>query len=312
MIQCANMGYGVLWDEPQTHEKPHRQLIEAELHQRAWLLQGVNLLTILPFMVVWLVSLLSYACHPRSRHWSLGGALATFLVLIGLDSAVTWTFTGKINTELWTRLAIVSHLGLAAGCRVSKTSMAKRVVTPRSNEEELSSSSEEPDTSLESSSNTAAKDEESKLPEEANSEAKDSQKQLSPTIHVPTAWHAASMIWMAAVLVSLIINHDLPLLSSMKHPQSGSDKLDFAVDAIFSIGSLGIYAYLAYDYPKRTTHLPREAAVGLLFALSSFATLRMTSSIDTWQSWTIDGLLAFLGFNIGLFAGNRSHLGTSL
>ncbi|GAB1732951.1 hypothetical protein NU195Hw_g205t1 [Hortaea werneckii] len=311
MIQCANMGYGVLWDEPQTHEKPHRQLIEAELHQRGWLLQGVNLLTILPFMVVWLVSLLSYACHPRSRHWSLGGALATFLVLIGLDSAVTWTFTGKINTEFWKKSAIVSQLGLAAGCRLSKTSMAKRLVPPRSNQEE-SFPSEEPNTSLESINNNATNDEESKLPEEAKTEAKASQNGSSPTFHVPTAWHAAFMIWMAAVLVSLVVTHDLPLLSSMDRPHSGSDKFDFAVDAIFSIGSLGIYVYVAYDYPKRTTHLLREVAVGLLFAISSFATLRMTSSIDTWQSWTIDGLLAFLGFNFGLFAGYRSRLGTSL
>ncbi|KAI7569750.1 hypothetical protein KC317_g3056 [Hortaea werneckii] len=311
MIQCASMGYGVLWDEPQTHEKPHRQLIEAELHERAWLLQGVNLLTILPFMVVWLVSLLSYACHPRSRHWSLGGALATFLVLIGLDSALMWTFTRKINTEFWKKSAIVSQLGLAAGCRLSKTSVGKRLVPPRSQEEEPSSA-EDPITSLEASNTDVAKDEEAKLPEEAKTEAKASEKKSSPTSHVPTAWHAAFMIWIAAVLVTLIVNHDLPLLSSMQHPRSGSDKFDFAVDAIFSIGSLGIYTYVAYDYPKRTTHLPREVAVGLLFAISSFATLRMTSAIDTWQSWTIDGLLAFLGFNFGLFAGYRSRLGPSL
>ncbi|KAI6872425.1 hypothetical protein KC338_g2135 [Hortaea werneckii] len=311
MIQCANMGNGVLWDEPQTHEKPHRQLIKAELHERAWLLQGVNLLTILPFMVVWLVSLLSYACHPRSRHWSLGGALATYLVLIGLDSAVTWTFTGEINTGLWKNLAIVSHLGLAAGCRLSKTSMAKRLVPPHSHEEE-SFPSGEPRTSLEFSKNNAANDEESKLVEEAKTEAKASEKELPPTFHLPTAWHAAFMIWIAAVLVTLIVNHDLPLLSSMQHPRSGSDKFDFAVDAIFSIGSLGIYTYVAYDYPKRTTHLPREVAVGMLFAVSSLATLRMTSSIDTWQSRTIDGLLAFLGFNFGIFAGYRSRLGSSL
>ncbi|KAI7385419.1 hypothetical protein KC336_g17972 [Hortaea werneckii] len=312
MIQCANMGNGVLWNDPKTPEKPHRHLIEAELQQRRWLLQSVKLLTIFPFMVFWVIGVLSYTRSPRSRLWSLGGALATFLVLIGLDSVLMRALTGEVPTGFWKELAIWSHLGLAVGCRVSKTSLAKRLVPPRSNEEEPSSSSEEPDTSLESSSNTAAKDEESKLPEEANSEAKDSQKQLSPTIHVPTAWHAASMIWMAAVLVSLIINHDLPLLSSMKRPRSGFDKFDFAIDAIFSIGSLGIYAYLAYDYPKRTTHLPREAGVGMLFAISSFATLRMTSSIDTWQSWTIDGLLAFLAFNFGLFAGNRSHLDVSL
>ncbi|KAI7279596.1 hypothetical protein KC345_g5273 [Hortaea werneckii] len=311
MIQCANMGYGVLWDEPKTHEKPHRQLIEAELQQRAWLLQGVNLLIILPFMVVWLVSLLSYACHPRSRRWSLGGALATFLVLIGLDSALTWTFTGEINTELWKKSAIVSQLGLAAGCRLSKTPMAKRLVPPRSNEE-ASFPSEEPNTLLELSNNCAANDEESKLPEEAKTDAKASEKKSPPTFHLPTAWHAAFMIWIAAVLVTLIVNNDLPLLSSTQRPRSSSEKFDFAVDAIFSIGSLGIYTYVAYDYPKRTTHLPREVAVGMLFAVSSFATLRMTSAIDTWQSWTIDGLLAFLVFNFGIFAGYRSRVGVPL
>ncbi|KAI7280662.1 hypothetical protein KC343_g1483 [Hortaea werneckii] len=312
MIQCANMGNGVLWNDPKTPENPHRHLIEAELQRRGWLLQGVKLLTILPFMVFWLVGVLSYARSSRSRLWSLGGALATFLVLIGLDSALMWALTGEIHTGFWKELAIWSHLGLGAGCRLSKTSMAKRLVPPRSQEEEPSSS-EDPITSLEASNTDVAKDEEARLPEEAKTEAKALKKESPPTFHLPTAWHAASMIWMAAVLVSLVVTHDLPLLSStINCPLSGSNKFDFAVDAIFSIGSLGIYAYLAYDYPKRTTHLLREGAVGLLFAISSFATLRMTSSIDTWQSWTIDGLLAFLGFNFGLFAGYRSRLGPSL
>ncbi|KAI6911023.1 hypothetical protein KC318_g6877 [Hortaea werneckii] len=305
------MGKGVLWNDPNTSENPHRHLIEAELHQRGWPLQGVRLLTILPFMVFWLIGVLSYARSRRSRLWSLGGALATFLALIGLDSAVTWMFTGEIYTGLWKELAIWSHLGLAAGCRLSKTSMAKRLVPPRANEEE-SSPSEELTTPPGTSNNNASKDEESKLPEEAKSEAKASQKESPPTKHLPPAWHAALMIWIAAVLVSLVVNHDLPLLSSMERPRSGSDKFDCVVNGIFSTVLLVLYAYIAYDYPKRTTHLPREVAVGILFAISSFATLRMTSSIDTWQSWTIDGLLAFLGFNFGIFAGYRSRVANSL
>lgn len=311
IIQCANMGKGVLWNDPYASENTHRYLIEAELHQRRWLLQGVRLLTILPFMVFWLIGVLSYSRSPRSRLWSLGGALATFLALIGLESALMWTFTGEMHTEMWSEYAIWSHLGLAVGCRLSKTSMAKRLVHPRFNEEE-SASPEEPSTAQETGNNTAAKDEESKLPEEAKSEAKASQKESSPTTHVPPAWHAALMIWIAAALVSLVVNHDLPILSSMGRPRSGFDKFGSIVTGIFSSGLLVLYAYLAYDYPKRTTHLPREVAVGMLFAISSFATLRMTSSIETWQSWTIDGLLAFLGFNFGIFAGYRSRVANSL
>ncbi|GAB1742248.1 hypothetical protein NU219Hw_g7804t1 [Hortaea werneckii] len=311
MIQCANMGKGVLWNDSNASESPHRHLIEAELHQREWLLQGVRLLTILPFMAFWLIGVLSYARSPRSRLWSLGGALATFLALIGLELAVTWIFTGEIYTGLWKELAIWSHLGLAAGCRLSKTSMAKRLVPPRSNEEETCPS-EELTTPPGPSNNNAPKDEESKFPEEAKSEAKASQKESSPTVHIPPAWHAALMIWIAAVLVCLVVNQDLPFLSYMARPRSGSDKFDCVVNGIFTIGLLVLYIYLAYDYPKRTTHLPREAAVAMLFAISSFATLRMTSSIDTWQSWTIDGLLAFLGFNFGIFTGYRSRVASSL
>lgn len=304
------MGKGVLWNDPNASENPHRHLIEAELHQRAWLLQGVRLLTILPFMVFWLIGVLSYARSPRSRLWSLGGALATFLALIGLESAVTWIFTGEIHTGLWKELAIWSHLGLAAGCRLSKTSMAKRLVPLRSNEEE--SSSPEESTTSQETSNAAAKDEESKLPDEAKSEAKASHKESSPTVHLPPAWHAALMIWIAAILVSGAINQNLPLISATGRPRSGSDTFDFVVNGIFSTTLLVLYTYLAYDYPKRTTHLLREVAVGMLFAISSFTTLRMTSSIDTWQSWTIDGLLAFLGFNFGIFAGYRSRVAISL
>ncbi|KAI6826343.1 hypothetical protein KC340_g11726 [Hortaea werneckii] len=305
------MGKGVLWNDPNTPENPHRHLIEAELHQRAWLLQSVKLLTIAPFMVFWLIGVLSYARSPRSRLWSLGGALATFLALIGLDSAVTWLFTGEIHTGLWKELAIWSHLGLAAGCRLSKTSMAKRLLPPRSNEED-SSPSEELTTPPGTTNTIAAKDEESKLPEEAKSEAKASQKESSPTLHLPPAWHAALMIWIAAILVSGAINQSLPLMSATGRPRSGSDKFDSVVNGIFSTALLVLYTYLAYDYPKRTTHLLREVAVGFLFAITSFATLRMTSSIDTWQSWTIDGLLAFLGFNFGIFAGYRSRVAKSL
>ena len=305
MAFCANVAQTALSEDLKTPENPHRHRVKAEQEQRQWLLVGVQLLTILPFGLIWIAGAVSFARNPRSRLWAFGGAIAVFLGLVSLDAALLWALVRQVDPHHWTDVAVVSHLGLAAGCRLSTTSTARRLVPPPPSED--ASSPNEPSTSR----SHAGQDEESKLPSEAKAECQEGPKKASQK-PIPTSLHIASMIWVAAFLVSLSVYQDLPLYSAPKASRDGVYKFEFILQSASSLVFVGLYAYVVYYYAKGTTHLPREIIAGTLLAFTSFATLRTTSSIGTWQSWTIDGLLAFLGFNFGLFAGNRSRVGESL
>ncbi|KAI7497714.1 hypothetical protein KC367_g5671 [Hortaea werneckii] len=305
MAFCANVAQTALPQDHETSVDSHRHLIETELQQREWLLLVVNFLTILPFGLVWIAGAVSFARNPRSRLWAFGGAIAVFLGLVSLDAALLWALIREVDPHHWTDVAVVSHLGLAAGCRLSTTSAARRLVPPPPSED--GSSPNEPSTC----GSHVGQDEESKLPSEAKAECQEGPKKASQK-SIPTSLQIASMIWVAAFLISMSVYKDLPLYSAPKASRDGVYKFEFILQSASSLVFVGLYAYVAYYYARGTTHLPREIIAGTLFAFTSFGTLRMISSIDTWQSWTIDGLLAFLGFNFGLFAGNRARVGVSL
>lgn len=232
MMQTATVIHSWFWDE--SHGAPEKgsngQVIAFELQQRKCLLVGVDSLALLPIALTWLVGAMSFVRPRWSRSLAFGGQVILFVVFLCFSTTIGWAtgenldLLGKIG-RLVSYSAVYSHLGLAIGCHLSTTSMAKRLVPSLANGE--------PTTSLEIC-NIAANDEERKLPEDVKGEAQSSWREASPTIHVPTAWHAALAIWVAAVLVSKVVNHDLPLFSCTECLRSKSAKLNAVLNAVFN------------------------------------------------------------------------------
>ena len=287
-------------------EASQRQSISFELDQRKWLLLGVDCLAALPFALFWIMGALSFARCPKTRFWGLGGAAFMLCIFASLEMTLAWALgdEGGImagDFKSFQHCGLFLHLGLALGCRVASTSPARRLRMWRPSENDSFC----PETAT--TVPNEAEDEESKLPDK--SPTKDSSS-VQPEKPAPTQMILITMIWLATSTARTFILSDVPLIRIADEGFTGFDKFNLTMSIISISCLLALYFSFWYYYVRRTSNLGRELLVGMLVAASSFATLRLTATIDTWAAWTIDGLLGMIGLNIGLVAGFYSGVRT--
>lgn len=248
---------------------------------RALLIACNASLVALPWIIAWLVILTSFSRHPGFFRWMLPGA--------GISTVAVAMILAPSLRSLAT-LATFGHVGFGVGYALCSTDFAQRLDARLASPREL--------VGPEMEGARRPSDQESQTAREDSTAA---------ILNSPatTLTKVLLMVWQAAMLCNTIATDDhFPNMTIQSEDQS---MVEVVLGGIVILHIQIAYAYVAYHYLRNADDLGWECACAGLFGGASLISLRYSATESMWPSWIVDGLLAFVGLNIGLLIGSISR-----
>lgn len=242
---------------------------------RALLLAGIEVLLTMPWVLAWIVAVLSFVRHPGIRRWTLPGAI------IGASAAYA-VFTILSIPLVPDMVVLAAHLGFGLGyflcSRLDHTVLDNGDIAPA---QAIIQKVDEESTKVEASSTTTTTS--------TGSEVKDAS--------LATGF---MMLWFAAAVCRNTVEDLIPDLSNLAGESSVIPVMMSIVALLITIVS---YTFMAMCYLRNTRNALWDCACGLVIGSVTWILLLYTALESTWESWIIDGTLAFVGVNAGILIG---------
>nr|POF04291.1 hypothetical protein CFP56_22046 [Quercus suber] len=264
---------------------------------RAVLLMGLAMVFAAPFALLWTAALLSLCQQRKYRSWLLGGALVGSLSFIGLCVALG----GDVRRIKVSQICDCALLGLSLGAATCSLLSIKGRQSTQANigEEHEAAVPTEPSEEQEIAISTTPGAKE--IPSAGKLETTE-----------PATLTAEETDNYLLTLVIIIVSTWLAHLECQKLAAYGlhdfwtvarANKVVMGGLVFERLCMLFLYGLAARWYLRTSSHLAWEGLCGLLGGLAGLATLRLSTSDMSPQSWTVDSALAFVAANVSLGVG---------